>query len=240
MLKLANPALCVALLLPQNFASSDSWAMSRKTESAYYERATGAESAAGVQVGEEACLRGSETYSASGDISQASASAPANTHMALSTPSEKASRLSSYAADFSTSFSGASQKAEDYSSYLHSLEEYCGRYGYEMPKVFGHDYASAYGAWRAVYAQWAASERAGASAQKQADTYDIVPITYSDGSVVFRDLNGHGEVAAMKMPNGFYRLSGPKELVTAIGGRGEFDTIIRHLSDGNYFNDSKS
>jgi len=136
-------------------------------------------------------------------------------------------------------------KSEDYSSYLLSLDSYCREWGYTMPEVKGSDYHSAYSAWSYVNSQWNADHKS-ASASRTSHVndsdpyYDFVPITYADGSVVFYDQNGHGEVDAARMSNGLYHLSGRKSIVTAIGGRGEFDTIIRHLADDKYFNDGKT
>lgn len=139
----------------------------------------------------------------------------------------------------SASTSSYAGENEDYSSYMQSLNNYCRNYGYTAPSVGGNDYNSAYSAWKYVDAQWRA-ENASGEDSKGEQFFDIVPLTYPDGSVIFRDRYGHGEIDALKQANGFYRLTGSEKLITKIGGRGEFDTIIRHLSDGNYFNDGKS
>ena len=210
------------------------------SESAYCARAESAQAVAGIQTSAENLFPGVENsgvaYGSAIPGEQASVREPT---VSKSEPTQSPkSAQSPLPSVYTTAFSGSARKSGGYASYINSLSEYCDRYGYRMPEVRGDDYDSAYFAWKSVYSQWE-SGRASAPVQSASDSYDIVPIIFGDGSVVFRDLNGHGEVSAMKMPSGFYRLSGPKEMVTAIGGRGEFDTIIRHLSDGNYFNDSK-
>ena len=159
-----------------------------------------------------------------------------------------------YGAMLGTSFAGGSgseasgsemrnnpvvERKEDYSSYLSSLESYCHEYGYAMPSVGGTDYSSAYTAWKSVHSQWEAGCNRGSSQPSGETEYDIIPITYADGSIDFHDLNGNGDVAALKMPNGLYRMVGRDKLVTKLCGRAEFDALVKHLSDDNYFNDAK-
>jgi len=132
------------------------------------------------------------------------------------------------------------EQKEDYSSYLSSLDSYCRKWGYIMPEVKGLDYHSAYAAWSNVYSQWSSDHNYARAAEENDPYYDFWPVQFSDGSVIFTDLAGHGEVDVVMLPNGLPHVSGRRSAVTALGGRGEFDTLIRHIADRNYFNDGKT
>jgi len=198
----------------------------------------------GLKTDQSPSVQSSQSQNAPSPYSTTAAKVDAFLPSAAKAESKSESRSSSVFDSVSSDYSGLSsgKNVDDYSGYMRSLDNYCRECGFIMPEICNNDYHSAYSAWNSVYSQWS-SEHVQPKQQAMADAdiyYDIIPTSFADGSVIFHDLNGHGSVSAMKQANGFYNLSGPKSLITAIGGRGEFDTIIRHLSDGNYFNDGKS
>ena len=69
------------------------------------------------------------------------------------------------------------------------------------------------------------------------EMYHLIPHRLSNGGVVFTDLYGHGTVRIHRRNDGLPEISGPRELFTILFGRSEADAAIRHISDGDYFND---